>query len=292
MGDFIKELNVIDFLGILLPGAFLLLLFGSEFQIWELMGGYWGTNDPSAAIRITLLLVGGYIAGSLLHEAGDLLEKALWKYAMCDPRSYAARATGIYMNMNKFIKNEQGSSDTAKKKNFRVCILWTLIPVSAVWYAMFPVEVKVDMYAISIAVYLVIFLFLLPKFYWNDKRFPDLTLIEAVRGSDAIFLNYPLKENYKIRKRMLFDGFRAMSRNLFIALAVLKTYAQFSDSKISTLSTLLQTIQGNNLYAAALFLVQMLLLFRYFHFSYLKYKYCYEDYKNGGNANKRYGRRR
>lgn len=116
------------------------------------------------------------------------------------------------------------------------------------------------------------------ELFLGKKIFKNRDKLEQIRRSDGAYLAYPAEENYKIRKRMIFDGFRAMSRNLFIALTVLLVYAKCSSG---SLAGLLAAVQGNRLYAAALFAVQIMLLARYWHYSYLKYKYCYEDYLNG-----------
>ena len=274
MGDFIKELNVIDFLGILLPGAFLMLLLSCEFDVWVLLGSYWGdADDPSTAIRVTLLLVGGYIIGALLHEAGDMLEKMLWKHHAFDPHVYAARSAGI------------GTPGTITNSRFSVLcgggsrslrIFWAFIPLLLVWYGLFAQWAGFLMIAEAWGCACV--LLVCAEESLTGKYFPNLAWLDQIRISDAVFLACPNQEDYKIRKRMLFDGFRSMARNLFIAICVLQAYAKCSGE--GALSGLLSTIQGNQLYAFAFFLVQALLLFRYWHFSYLKYKYCYEDYKN------------
>lgn len=38
MNDIIKEFNMISLLGILLPGALLVALFGTEFEVWSRTG--------------------------------------------------------------------------------------------------------------------------------------------------------------------------------------------------------------------------------------------------------------
>lgn len=282
MGDFIKELNVIDFLGILLPGTFLLLLLSCEIDVWVLLGSYWGEADaPNTAIRVTLLLVGGYMVGTLLHEAGDLLEKMLWKHYAFDPHVYAARSAGI--STPETISHDPQLSSLSSGKNRGPCIFWVFIPLLLVLYGLFA-----QWASFSFIAAVLIFASLLitcGKGTLTEKHFPDLACLEQIRKSDAIFLAYPAEENYKTRKQMLFDGFRSMSRNLFIAIFILQLYAKHFSR--GTLSALLLSIHGNQLYTAALFLVQALLLCRYWHFSYLKYKYCYEDYKNRSNQAKK-----
>ena len=40
MGDYIKELTTIDFLGILVPGSFLLLLFSLDYPVRDIWRFY------------------------------------------------------------------------------------------------------------------------------------------------------------------------------------------------------------------------------------------------------------
>lgn len=281
MGDFIKELNVIDFLGLLLPGAFLLLLLSGNINAWELLGAYWGEpGAPDTAIRITLLLVGGYIAGSLLHEAGDLLERMLWRYRAFDPRTYAACFTGPW--------GPQAGHPDDKKAGSWLNILWTILPGFVVCYGLFGnlavfagggIYVSLAFLAIA-PLFGLLVSWVLGKWVLPGKGLKPARLDE-IRRSDARYLAYPAQENYAIRKRTLFDGFRAMCRNLFLALVVLQIFARYSSGK---LTTVLAAIQGNWLYAAGLFAVQAALLARYWRFSYLKYKYAYEDALNPAKA--------
>lgn len=85
MGDFIKELNIIDFLGLLLPGSFLLLMVNYT-QTHKLTGLEFTAAD------IIFLIVGGYVVGSLLHDVWELIELAIWKVIVFfDPKVHAVK---------------------------------------------------------------------------------------------------------------------------------------------------------------------------------------------------------
>lgn len=290
MGDFIKELNVIDFLGMLLPGAFLLLLLSGDLNAWGLLGAYWGEADgPSTAIRITLLLVGGYVAGSLLHEAGDLLERMLWRHRAFDPRTYAACFTGLWN-----AREDGAEQPAAQKAGSWLNILWGALPGFTVFYGLLgpkPIAAGLGgwmlpaLFAAGSLLCGLIVSMLLGAGFFTDKEL-SLARLDEIRRSDARYLAYPAQENYVIRKRMLFDGFRAMCRNLFLALVILRIFAQCSDGK---LAEALAAIQGNRLYEAGLFAAQVTLLARYWRFSYLKYKYAYEDSLNSEKSDKKLG---
>lgn len=93
MKDYVKELNIIDFLGIVVPGTLLVLLItgdNTDLLLWE---DYFG-SDATGWIKGTFLLIAGYLAGMLLHEIGDCLEKGAWCFHTLDPKAYAANAVG------------------------------------------------------------------------------------------------------------------------------------------------------------------------------------------------------
>ena len=92
MGDFIKELNIIDFLGILLPGCFLILILCGEPIIISFRESYLSSiGDISISI---IIIVSAYVLGSLLHEICDWIEKIFWKVFFFDPKSYASYNVG------------------------------------------------------------------------------------------------------------------------------------------------------------------------------------------------------
>lgn len=93
MKDYIKELNIIDFLGITVPGTLLVLLITGDNTALLLWHDYFG-SDATVWVRGTFLLIAGYLAGMLLHEIGDCLEKGTWCFHPLDPKAYAANAVG------------------------------------------------------------------------------------------------------------------------------------------------------------------------------------------------------
>lgn len=93
MTDVIKELNIIDFLGIIVPGCILVLLITGDHTALLLWRDYFGP-EATAFIRGLFLLIAGYLAGMVLHEIGDLIEKGMWCLHALDPKAYAANAVG------------------------------------------------------------------------------------------------------------------------------------------------------------------------------------------------------
>lgn len=95
MSDYIKDLNIVDFLGIIVPGSILvLLLAGDNADMLLLWTSYFGA-DASPLVRSIFLAISGYIAGMILHEIGDLAEKGAWCFPRLDPKAYAINAVGV-----------------------------------------------------------------------------------------------------------------------------------------------------------------------------------------------------
>lgn len=94
MSDYIKDLNIIDFLGITVPGCLLVLLISGDNPSLLLWASYFGA-DAGPAIRGIFLAIAGYVIGMILHEIGDLAEKGTWCFTFLDPKAYAIRDIGI-----------------------------------------------------------------------------------------------------------------------------------------------------------------------------------------------------
>lgn len=88
MGDFIKELTIIDFLGMLVPGSLLVLLFDQNYHLQSIWNTYFPENTTADTV---ILLIMGYTVGMLIHEIGDFVERGLWKCMLFNPRYYAAK---------------------------------------------------------------------------------------------------------------------------------------------------------------------------------------------------------
>lgn len=99
MGDFIKELTIIDFLGMIVPGGMLVLLFSKDYELQNIWRDYF-ENDMVA--NTIILLIAGYLIGMLIHELGDVLEKQIWKMNRLNPRYYAAKE--VFLNVGEKYK--------------------------------------------------------------------------------------------------------------------------------------------------------------------------------------------
>ena len=112
MTDIIKEFNMIDVLGILLPGALLTALFGTEFGLWARISLYFGVTLTTGMVS-AILIIAGFAFGCLLHELGDLVEKFLWSSKLLSPKTYAAIRSGYAAH---FIDRNQALLEELEKK--------------------------------------------------------------------------------------------------------------------------------------------------------------------------------
>lgn len=138
MSDYIKELNIVDFLGIIVPGSILvLLLSGDNANLLLLWTSYFGV-DASPIVRGIFLVIAGYLAGMILHEIGDLAEKGVWCFTRLDPKAYAINAVGIdnlnhateEANLNAKISDNQFCVLSPRTRGIMGCILAFLILAS------------------------------------------------------------------------------------------------------------------------------------------------------------------
>ena len=96
--------------------------------------------------------------------------------------------------------------------------------------------------------------------------------------SDVVEQTKPLlhakQDKESQRKRNLFDGFRSSARNLFLAFIFLHAYTSAGEGE---LGSLIQTQMAKLPVRCVVYGAMLLMLIRYWHYSYLKFKYCYED---------------
>ena len=285
MGDFIKELNIIDFLGILFPeSAFLLLInYSQTKQIFGL---------EFTAADVILTLTGGYLIGSLIHELGDLLEKKIWEHPLFDPKVYAARA------MKNYISVRRDSLKEVVEANCNVLLVSNSIPndhdfvggllrtiflgltLFCSIYFPFMEEISrsigcllVDIFGIvnlSVCIWLGV---------WNSI---------ATCTNKTIYYSWIQKSNQMIQtklvnkgnysKRVVFDGFHVMMRNSLLVIVILNVFQYFGNLHNVFILLMEQFIPGKIGMLLSMNALVILMILRYIHYSYLKYKYSYEDF--------------
>lgn len=298
MGDIVKEFNMIDLLGLMLPGAFITIIFGQEFGVWAMLRDFFGSDNCIGSISV-IILVGGYVVGMLLHEIGDLLEKILWLNPLTNPRLYAARATGLDAKYNELQNGESVSERNRGNHQIRNCIAYWLGPGVVLFFVFFAFGVALNHAKwlwFSVAFVIQCILICVLNKWIRNSWFPCKSneqdsawnTLRDICGDDARLMYIAARKravegslkNSFTRKLDLFDGFRAMARNIFVALCILLIYAKYpagSKTCTNTISQVVKTVYNQNVLLCALFFVSAVLLLRYWHFSYLKYKYCYEE---------------
>ena len=252
MGDFIKELNIIDFLGLLLPGSFLLLMVNYT-QTHKLTGLEFTAAD------IIFLIVGGYVVGSLLHDIWESIELIIWKnFLPTNPQICAARDVDAEVRMNndnlknavkKILKNDNitpnknsdnktgndsqrtdaqqgtcGAQSPGKQQKTR-------------WW---------DDY----------------HWIWQENPMIQTKLVE--------------KGNY--RKRIVFDGFHVMMRNLLYTNILITVITLFLGVPNPLCEFLREYIKNPYIIWPIIIAGWILMWRRSRHYAYLKYKYSYEDF--------------
>mgnify|MGYP004512767601 CR=1 FL=1 len=241
MGDFIKELNIIDFLGLLLPGSFLLLMVNYT-QTHKLTGLEFTAAD------IIFLIVGGYVVGSLLHDVWELIELAIWKVIVFfDPKVHAVKNAERVQKKARITLKKKARITLKKKANI------TLKNCVEKYFS-----IKVGMGKS------------LP-FKWNTN---DNVWI---READPL-IQTALVEKGNYRKRIVFDGFHVMMRNLFytsILIIVIPPCVGIPNPLYEFLS---EYIKNSVAVYIIIGMSLVLMAWRSEHYAYLKYKYSYEDF--------------
>ncbi len=290
MTDIIKEFNMIDLLGMLLPGALVTALLGTEFGFWLWLEASLGI-EVTAGIVSVILIIAGFIVGTLLHELGDVLEDLLWSAPLLNPKVYAAIASGY---ADYFVE-----LDPEKKKHLRplgnprrksVTLRGAGAVVLAVWAA------GVTIWGNSSAALGVALAMAGAVYFCGDQIFDKLvctrmrlgqlseqrTCLRQLAACDR-FLSYDSAaegaDDQKhleavMRKRDLFEGFKAMARNLLLVFLGLALYGVWSEGLIRSIRSF--ALDGPIRMGMSV-LVLVLLAVRYYHYSYLKFKYSYED---------------
>ena len=294
MNDFLKELNIIDILGIGVPGCLLVLLLGGD-QTASLLWTVQFQGNP-LALGI-LLIVAGSIVGMLIQELGDMIEKGLWLIPWLDPKVYAACAVNIdsidktEMDKHKYPVPTGGTAKALKL----VCGL-TALGVVLCASLVFPVSMWHAAHAANNTVWMdwPAWLGLFPliltaaaacryKKVLPQKSQDDQEKIKAICLANP-YIQTRLVNHGNASKRTLYDGWRFVMRNLILVFAItnlvclwkpLGFYRQIAENMVG--------VNGNmtgNMFGLT-FIVSIaisLMLVRYFHYAFLRYKYSLEDF--------------
>lgn len=294
MKDFFKELNIIDILGIGVPGCLLVLLLGGD-RTAEILWMDQFQNYPLAFGIV--LIVAGSLAGMLIQELGDLIEKGLWRIRCLDPKTYAAFVVNTDSLDIKTLEKQKysNSTETAHSWIRWICVvaaalvilcasvllpfaMWKSAVVSTAnaqvgagaWLGLMP------LLAGGAAVYLL-------RLRLPEKDSEEEKEILAIRNANP-YIQTLLVGHGNTSKRTLYDGWRFVMRNLVLVLAItnlislwkpLDLYRRVAEMMVGSDGSMTM-----NLFFLMLFFsgTIMLMLVRYYHYAYLRYKYSLEDY--------------
>ena len=292
MTEFFKELNIIDILGIGVPGCLLVLLLGGDQTAVLLWADQFQGNVLAFA---ALLLVAGSLAGMLIQELGDLIEKGLWLIPWLDPKFYAANA--VNSTDLATVKKKVETHTCAEPKKCK-CVMAqllsgvaallavgcavALLPV-AIWTAAAAADDAVwfDPKAMrglwSLGIMLLAVLLLRPKVDFKDDA------IKTVRNANP-YIQTCLVGHGNTSKRTLFDGWRFVMRNLILVLSVTNVVSLWKPVDLyHRVAHMLVGKCGDMtghlfwLIVAAACVVGLMLV-RYYHYAYLRYKYSLENF--------------
>lgn len=294
MKDFFKELNIIDILGIGVPGCLLVLLLGGD-QTAELLWMEQFQNHPLAFGIV--LIVAGSLAGMLIQELGDLIEKGLWMIPWLDPKTYAAFVVNTDSLDIESLEKQKYSNSTETAHPW---IRWICVAAAALVILCASVMLPFAMWRSAVVsaagakVGAGAWLGLVPLLgggavvYLLRLRLPEKgseaeKKIFAIRSANP-YIQTLLVGHGNTSKRTLYDGWRFVMRNLVLVLAItnlislwkpLDLYRRVADMMVGSDGSM--TI---NLFFLMLVFsgTIMLMLVRYYHYAYLRYKYSLEDY--------------
>lgn len=282
MPDIIKEFNMTDLLGMLVPGSVVAFFLDKQYGFLNCIEKLTHT-EFSSGIIIILVLVAGYFLGMLLHEIGDILERILWWFPGFNPRLYAAHVAGLGA-----CKKDDIPQTTLSVWIWISFILSFLLACFLVWISLLIFE-KMSMWWMWWLIFSLplVFSLLASCNMWLKLGKGDFRTVLREALSLCRF-NKPLlysvwevsnnNDEYVrmvLRKRDLFDGFRTAARNLLVTFFLLGVSACKTKGILSTLRS---AVLHNTDFFWIVIITLCILLWRYYHFTYLRYKYCYEDY--------------
>lgn len=294
MKDFFKELNIIDILGIGIPGCLLVLLLGGD-QTAELLWMEQFQNHP-LAFGIVLIAIGS-IVGMLIQELGDMIEKGLWLITWLDPKVYAACAVNIDSIDKAEMDNHQYPTPTGKIADILkwICGTTSLLVVICA-SVVFPFSMWKAAYIINdtALVRFPTWLGLIPlmvtaaaaaryKKVFSGKTADERAKIESIRNANP-YIQTKLVGHGNTSKRTLYDGWRFVMRNLLLVLAITNLVCLWKPLDLyRRVATKMVGVSGDmtcNMFWLTLIasITISLMLVRYFHYAFLRYKYSLEDY--------------
>lgn len=310
MGDFIKELTIIDFLGMIVPGGLLVLLFNKDYELQKIWSDYYGNDMVASTI---ILLIAGYLIGMLIHELGDILEKQIWKMDGLNPRYYAAKE--VFLNVEKKYKDfdsnewkaftkscgetgkdDQGKNGENKQERKQTLLSAVSLEIFCLTLFILPALLAILKKGGNIGInILILFAIIAIGFPIMIKLVKHICAKngnehEQNKEDDAAKVMEYLKQNAAIQtevfgkgtaaKRQIFDGFYCVMRNFLIVIGITNVYSvvMMISGKDSNLLSVVDTFYQDWVQILIYCIIIIGMLHRCWHYACLKYKYTYEDY--------------
>ena len=230
MGDYIKELTTIDFLGILVPGSFLLLLFSLDYPVWDIWRFYF---EEGSVADTVIFLIAGYLIGMLLHELGDLFEKLIWVCPWFNPRYHAAKtvfvATGVTLPFQFPARDIPASKSKTQfahiSRQYVLPGIGSFVLLASLF--IFPLLFQSGNIELICAYFLIGAVALLPILCGiKAKQSIDHEKAMEYVAQNA-YIQTVIYGKASAAKRQMFDGFYCMMRNLLLVMGISNTYAFF-----------------------------------------------------------------
>lgn len=274
---------MIDILGMLLPGGFMLLLLESDLHMLNHLRTALGIEADKLLWAIVFLCL-SYFVGMLLHEIGSIIEKILWSNPFLNPRVYVAAAIGL-MDIYQDKVEEQ------KKTWYRVIdgslrlICTFILAVTVVVIALgFRKKLWEDILVGSLVVILVALVTQRKRFF--DKRFRDKEnwkrMWAIIRDEDKIRKNSGTNDE-NARKLGLFSGYYSLLRSVLMVLVILQIFVYLQPTTDvggirPWLWVLDNTIIENRSFLFLRYLIVLFVVLRYWHYSCSRFLYIYKGY--------------
>lgn len=289
MKDIVKEFNMIDLLGMIFPGSVLMAMVCAQFELNKTVAAILGVGAEAktvSGVLITMIVLGGYGVGMLLHEIGDVLENFMHLRKGLDPKYYIAL---------HFFDTDHQLCDLYKVNCLSmlgvpgcVCILaFALIcppllidfvaPKLEPWVsALFAVGV---MFALG---YVVVFLSMR-----LEKKMDANTPAELIgkvndreKTVNEILTWYStapdVGKTETASRSKLFEGFSYMARNTLIMAFLIHLFAKFTPGETGIFFELHHAVVTDWRLALLCGAVLYIFALRYWHYSFLKLKYIAE----------------
>lgn len=279
----IKKINMIDILGIILPGGLILLLLESDLHMLNYLMTTLGVEADKLLWAVIFLSI-SYFAGMLLHEAGSLIEKMMWMNPLLNPRVYAAFSTTLIDKYPYQIERKKKSNlFTVIQFFFRICA--AVFSGVVVIIALGIRDKFIDEIFFGAGSVVVIALIAQYKFFFNSRLFDRNTqnrMRAIIQDEQQIRKNSGTTEE-SARKLGLFSGYYSMLRSILMMLFILQIYVYLQSDTIaggnsSWLWTLDNTISKSRPLLFWRFAVVLFIVLRYWHYSCSRFIYIYNGY--------------